>query len=159
LNSLYSYAHNLPAEPKRFLKFVFVGSLGFIVDFGTFNLIHLFYNVPDATSDEVTAQAISFTLAVIGNFLWNYFWIYRDSRTKPLTHKVGKFIIVSVAGLIIRTPVFNYALPLTHRLAASSGLARLPINAGNNLALACAVLVVLLWNFFVNRYWTYNDVA
>jgi putative flippase GtrA len=26
-------------------------------------------------------------------------------------------------------------------------------------ALATAVLVVLLWNFFVNRYWTYNDVG
>ena len=29
---------------------------------------------------------------------------------------------------------------------------------GHNLALAIAVGAVLLWNFFVNRYWTYNDV-
>jgi putative flippase GtrA len=27
-----------------------------------------------------------------------------------------------------------------------------------NLTLAVAVGVVMLWNFFVNRYWTYNDV-
>jgi putative flippase GtrA len=27
-----------------------------------------------------------------------------------------------------------------------------------NLTLALAVGIVMLWNFFVNRYWTYNDV-
>jgi putative flippase GtrA len=27
------------------------------------------------------------------------------------------------------------------------------------LSLATAVSVVLLWNFFVNRYWTYGDVV
>ena len=28
----------------------------------------------------------------------------------------------------------------------------------DNLSLAVAVLVVLFWNFFANRHWTYNDV-
>jgi putative flippase GtrA len=26
------------------------------------------------------------------------------------------------------------------------------------MTLAVAVVIVMLWNFFVNRYWTYNDV-
>ena len=29
---------------------------------------------------------------------------------------------------------------------------------GGNLALAAAVIIVLFWNFFANRYWTYADV-
>jgi putative flippase GtrA len=29
---------------------------------------------------------------------------------------------------------------------------------GNNIALATAVVIVMFWNFFVNRYWTYRDV-
>jgi putative flippase GtrA len=29
---------------------------------------------------------------------------------------------------------------------------------GKNLALALAVGIVMFWNFFVNRYWTYSDV-
>jgi putative flippase GtrA len=29
---------------------------------------------------------------------------------------------------------------------------------GNNLALAVGVLVVMFWNFFVNRFWTYGDI-
>jgi putative flippase GtrA len=27
-----------------------------------------------------------------------------------------------------------------------------------NATLALAIGVVMLWNFFVNRYWTYNDI-
>jgi putative flippase GtrA len=27
-----------------------------------------------------------------------------------------------------------------------------------NMTLAVAVGIVMLWNFFVNRYWTYNDI-
>jgi putative flippase GtrA len=35
--------------------------------------------------------------------------------------------------------------------ALAEGLAR-------NATLALAVGVVMIWNFFINRYWTYNDV-
>jgi putative flippase GtrA len=28
-----------------------------------------------------------------------------------------------------------------------------------NVTLAIAVGIVMLWNFFINRYWTYNDVS
>jgi putative flippase GtrA len=34
----------------------------------------------------------------------------------------------------------------------------LPEFLAKNLTLAVAVGIVMLWNFFVNRYWTYNDV-
>jgi putative flippase GtrA len=27
-----------------------------------------------------------------------------------------------------------------------------------NATLAIAIGIVMLWNYFVNRYWTYNDV-
>ena len=33
-----------------------------------------------------------------------------------------------------------------------------PEFVARNLTLAVAVGIVLLWNFFGNRYWTYNDV-
>jgi putative flippase GtrA len=35
---------------------------------------------------------------------------------------------------------------------------RLAIAVGENLALVIAVIVVLLWNFGINRVWTYSDV-
>ena len=29
---------------------------------------------------------------------------------------------------------------------------------GTNIAQFFAIWIVMVWNFFVNRYWTYNDV-
>jgi len=160
VSRFYAYAHNLSPEPKRFVKFLFVGAFGFVVDFGAFNLIHLVYNLPGTITDEVITQALSFSTAVTSNFLWNYFWIYPEARSSPVLKKITMFVIVSVLSLFIRTPIFALTLPLTTRAVAALGLDRLaPINLGNNLALACAVIVVMLWNFFVNRYWTYRDVA
>ena len=31
-------------------------------------------------------------------------------------------------------------------------------NIGLNLTKAIAAIIVMMWNFFINRYWTYNDV-
>jgi putative flippase GtrA len=38
---------------------------------------------------------------------------------------------------------------------------RIPVSSiflGHNFSLAIAVVVVMMWNFFVNRFWTYSDV-
>jgi hypothetical protein len=63
----------------------------------------------------------------------------------------------------IRTPVFALLDgPLTalfQVLSTSSVWPHLTAEfLGNNAALAVAVVLVMFWNFFVNRYWTYNDV-
>ncbi len=157
LTRLYTTAHNLPSEPKRFVKFLMVGTLGFVVDFGAFNLIHFLYSVPTTHLDENIAQAISFTLATFSNFTWNYLWIYPEAKSASQTRKISKFFTVSILGLVIRTPIFNLALPIGEQVAQRL-LFPLHWNIGANLALASAVSVVLLWNFFVNRYWTYRDV-
>jgi hypothetical protein len=62
--------------------------------------------------------------------------------------------------LAIRTPLFaSLEGPLRRlfeRLELPTRLS--PEFLGHNIALAFAVGVVMLWNFFANRYWTYNDV-
>lgn len=108
------------------------------------------------------AQAISFLAAVTNNFLWNRYWTYPDSRTKPIGRQAFQFFIVNVIGLAVRTGVFVLVQPATISLAASllpedaSGSQILAV--GENMALVVAVLVVLLWNFGINRVWTYSDV-
>ena len=51
----------------------------------------------------------------------------------------------------------HYA-PFTNLVAKISALEPYSVRLGDNLALVLAVIVVMFWNFFVNRYWTYNDV-
>lgn len=144
-------------ERVRFLKFAMVGVIGAVIDFGIFNLLSAAFKVP-----AVWASTTSFVAAVISNFVWNRYWTYPDSRTKKIGHQLTQFIMVSLIGLAIRIilvallekPFVNLAdqlLPPTFFLT--------PVTVGHNLMLAFAVLVVMMWNFIANRYWTYNDVS
>jgi putative flippase GtrA len=145
-----------PVERTRFLKFAVVGLFGAVVDFGVFNLLSTLLHI-----NPNLAQGISFCMAVTSNFLWNRYWTYPESRSKHLGHQIGQFALVNFAGLLIRTPIFALLEPFLGSEfkvlnAANYGLN--PNFLGHNIALAAAVVVVMLWNFFVNRYWTYNDV-
>ena len=131
-------------ERSRFLRFAVVGTIGAIIDFGTLNILHLYFHLP-----VLLANACSFTLAVLSNFTWNRYWTYPDSRAKPFGGQLVQFFIVNLAGLLINTLVLAGLLGMTTNLFG---------RLGYNVAKAVATVVVLFWNFFINRYWTYNDV-
>jgi putative flippase GtrA len=146
-----------PRERERFLKFSVVGAIGALVDFGSFHLLLTFLRIAPAW-----AQAVSFTLAIISNFIWNRLWTYPDSRSKPLSNQLVSFFIVNLVGLGIRTPIFTGLETPFRRLFVR--FAFLPIGfidadrLGYTFALGIAVVVVMFWNFLINRIWTYNDV-
>jgi len=142
-------------ERERFLKFMAVGVIGAVVDFGVMNLLTKAFSMA-----LVWAGTISFTCAVLSNFIWNRHWTYPDSRSRPIARQLTMFFVVNVAGLIIRVPILRFletpALKLLQGL--SLNVPASPELLAKNLTLAIAVGIVMLWNFFVNRYWTYNDV-
>lgn len=147
-----------PRERTRFLRFATVGVIGAVVDFGTFNLLTNYVGLT-----AVIASVFSFIAAVISNFTWNRYWTYPDSRSKPLNRQLIQFSVVSLLGLMIRTPIIAILEPLFTRLFTQFSF--LPIGfitaelLADNLALAVAVIVVMFWNFFINRYWTYDDIT
>jgi putative flippase GtrA len=145
-----------PRERTRFLRFLVVGTFGAIVDFGIENLLHRLFGMP-----YVWAGTISFICAILSNFFWNRYWTYPDSRSKPLFRQLLQFALINTIGLVIRIPILRFLEPVISRLCSTlpQKLLVLPPDAmGENLTLAIAVLIVLFWNFFANRYWTYNDV-
>jgi putative flippase GtrA len=143
-------------EAGRFLRFAVVGVVGAVVDFGVFNLLTAVFHVW-----SVAASAASFTAAIISNFTWNRYWTYPDSRTKPIRQQAVQFAVVSVVGLGIRTPIFFFSEQALLRLTANWQLPGLAETGqlASNAALALAVIVVLFWNFGINRIWTYSDVS
>lgn len=141
-----------PRERGKFLKFSVVGAAGSVVDFGIFNLLASLLHVP-----AVLASIVSFSLAVVNNFIWNRLWTYPETREIPIAKQLTQFTAVSVAGLAIRTPLFA----ITEKLFIAQAAKYLPnvltpTIVGHNLALAFVILVVLLWNFFINRKWTFK---
>ena len=144
-----------PAERTRFLKFCVVGVIGFVVDFGVMNLLLHF------TGNVRLASTVSFIAAVISNFLWNRYWTYPDSREKPVMQQLGQFFLINVIGLGIRYLLFltidRPIISLAERILPADFFIS-PDVAGHNITMVIAVFVVMMWNFFANRLWTYNDV-
>lgn len=169
-----------PKETERFLKFAVVGAIGFAVDFGIFNLLvgpfrtflaigaplNEFFVGLGLSPEQAYALAptfagtISFLAAILSNFIWNRYWTYPDSRGKSPRRQFAMFFLVSLVGIIIRLPIITFLHgPLTQMFALVPWLEPYAVLLGDNAALAVAVVVVMFWNFFANRYWTYNDVA
>jgi putative flippase GtrA len=145
-----------PAERTRFIKFALVGMLGAVIDFGVMNLLTRLIGM-----NLVPAGTISFICAVISNFIWNRYWTYPESRSRHVLHQLGMFFLVNIAGIGIRIPILLYAEPPLMYFFDDRYMHN-PITAdvlAKNVTLAIAVGIVMLWNFFVNRYWTYNDVT
>ena len=148
-------------ERVRFVKFLGVGLSGAVIDFGTLNLLTYF-----AGMELVYAQAISFVLAVTNNFILNRVWTYPDSRSKPLANQLGQFFLINGIGILVRTPIillsekvlFGILSGLFSDVAFPFAKFLTIERIAENLAVVIAILIILLWNFFANRLWTYNDV-
>ncbi|MCU0513676.1 MAG: GtrA family protein [Anaerolineae bacterium] len=167
---------------ERFLKFAIVGTIGAIVDFGTLNLlIHTILPPVDAAGNPLgllipigegflfenvgIATTVAFVAAVLSNFVWNRLWTYPDSRSRSMRRQLVQFGIVSVVGWLARLVWIKWSYLKFAGLVtlASTGVAATTpdpaaVNIGANIAQLIAVFVVMIWNFFANRYWTYNDV-
>ena len=144
-----------PKERERFIKFAVVGVFGAVIDFGMMNLLTRL-----AHMSLVVAGTISFICAIISNFIWNRFWTYPESRSRHVMQQLVMFFVVNVAGVLIRIPILRFVEAPMFSFINSLNW-DLPLETGflaKNFTLALAVGIVMLWNFFVNRYWTYNDV-
>lgn len=109
----------------------------------------------------VFAGSISFICAVLNNFMGNRFWTYPESRSRHILQQLGMFFVVNAAGIAIRIPILHFMEPPLEILARNSlRVSSIPPETlAKNVTLALAIGIVMLWNFFVNRYWTYNDVV
>lgn len=137
---------NNKSEATRFLKFAVVGAIGALVDFGVLNLLVLGFGWA-----KEYANLVSVTCAILSNFTWNRLWTYPESRERPVHTQFGKFALVNVLGLAINQIVF-----LTMDAQVFDKIFSHPWDY--NAAKATAIIVVLFWNFFVNRKWTYRGI-
>jgi putative flippase GtrA len=151
-----------PKELERFAKFAVVGIIGFIVDMTVFNVMkYVFESIglaegwnlaTDPRQIQLTlANTCSFSAAVLSNFTWNRLWTFPESRERPLGRQLLQFAIVNVLGWGINTGLL---LVMDHFVFQHFVGERL----SSNLAKAIATIVVLFWNFGMNRIWTYGGI-
>jgi putative flippase GtrA len=135
-------------EVRRFIKFATVGLIGAVVDFGVLNVLVFLFGVP-----KEYANLISVSCAIISNFTWNRLWTFPESQEHAVHTQFGQFALVNLVGLGINQAVF---LLTDHYIFEPLLFPHKTIPL--NLAKACAIGVVLFWNFGANRVWTYRHI-
>ena len=132
---------------RQFVKYCLVGASSFAIDtvisFTLFFGLHLSSNV---------ANTVSFMGGVTNGFFWNSRWTFGHIETGNPKARYVKFLAVNLIGLGLNLLCFNTILMLlngsTHHSVTSK-----PEYLTAKLG-ACAVVV--FWNFFANKHWTFK---
>lgn len=143
---------NPKTETQRFLRFVLVGVINTLVDFGVFNLMAGLFKLP-----LLTSQAISFIAGVTTSFILSRKYVYPEANSGSITNQLPKFLVINLIGLAVR----SLSIPALNDLFLgvlnnTKLLSFTPEFVSRNLAWAISTLVVLSFNFFGNRAWTFR---
>lgn len=143
---LYSIARTNKPEVKRFVKFAIVGAMGLVVDYALLNVLAHGLHVY-----EPIAVGVAFVTAATHNYIWNRLWVYPESRTVKKRKQMPVFLTVNAIGLGINELVlFLFYAPIS-ALIGSAVL-------GLNLTKAISAVIVMIWNYVVNRLVTFRNV-
>jgi Predicted membrane protein len=161
-------------EVERFIKFAIVGAFGAVIDSGTVFILQWLVLPPVEPNKALKVAIVStlgFLAAVISNFIWNRLWTYPDSRSRSIRRQLAQFATINFIGWIGRTiwitasyawlgallmPIVLPEIQLFRPGYVPSASAEAKL--GTMAAWLIGVVVVMIWNFLANRYWTYNDV-
>jgi len=121
---------------NQLFKYAIVGVSGTAIDF-----IVLYLLVEYVHLNLFVSATISFILAASNNFILNKLWTFA-SRSKNYKKLYIKYLIVAVVGLLI-------TVSLMYILTNLLGLWYM-------LSKVLATLVVLIWNFLGNKFWTFK---
>ena len=130
---------------KQFVKFAMVGAIGTVVNLAVLKLTLMLWGQLNESTPfvvEAFASGLAFAVAVVSNYLLNRWWTFRSSGT--MSSEFLKFLVVSIAGLVLNEVVFYAFRAQLHVNVLVSQL----------LAIAC----VLPFNFVVNKLWSFRGL-
>jgi len=131
-------------EITRFSRFLTVGAIGTALDFAILTLLKL------AGSPTLFANSLSFTAGLVNNFTWNRMWTFGDVQS-DWRKQLAQYTLISLVGLALNDLI---VLSLEHVLGSMLGQPEF----GYLPAKVIATGVVVFWNYFVNRTWTFKSI-
>lgn len=126
---------------KQFLKFITVGFMGTIIDFGILNLLSWLTGV---TSGDgiIPINIVAFVSALTFSFYFNKRWTFDDLSVGETHRKFTWFLLISLGGVTINTLIVRF---LTTNINPAFDVdPRLWLNIAKFLATGASGL----WNFF-----------
>jgi putative flippase GtrA len=128
---------------KIFCRFLIVGLIGTMLDFG------LMIVLKSTGMNTLIANSVSFSTGTINNFILNRKWTFNFGRHPAWQGLLIQFTSVSLVGLFLNSlVVLALEAPLGNWLKQPE--------AGYLPAKAIATGLVLFWNYFANKCWTFK---
>jgi putative flippase GtrA len=121
---------------EKFIKFGLVGASGLVVDFGFTILCKEILKI-----QKYVSNAIGFTMAATTNYFLNRIWTFK-STNPAIGIEFTEFFLISLIGLGINTLILY---TLVSKFKKKFYLSK-----------AFAILIVMLWNFFANAFFTFH---
>ena len=125
---------------RQFIYFCIIGGINTALDFGVYIL--LTRSSSFFKEYFFIANIISFSIAVTNSYILNRRYTFK-SNNGNIRSEYTKFIIVNIFGVIFNTLILVF-------MVDTFGIHDL-------IAKAIAVGVVLFWNFYMNRRWTFKN--
>ncbi len=161
--------HQNPAA-RQFVKFCIVGASSTVINFGVDNIQHYKLHAP-----LVPSLTVGFLLSCLNGFFWNRQWTFRTARGHSAATQSLRFIAVNIVGFLLNNTIVvliialydstkgadvggHNLLSLFVALATSQHKQDIP-KLVLNAALAVATAVVVFWNYFANRFWTFKHAS
>lgn len=119
----------------KFVKFSLVGFSGVFVDFGI-----TFFFKEIVKIQKYVANAVGFSMAATTNYFLNRIWTFQ-SQNPNIMLEFTRFFIIALIGLMINLLII---WALSGKFKVNFYLSKL-----------VATIVVTLWNFMINAYYTF----
>lgn len=119
----------------KFIKFSLVGFSGIFVDFGTTFVCKEILKI-----QKYVANTLGFILAATSNFFLNRIWTFHSTNPNVMM-EFTRFFLIALIGLMINLLI----------IWAMNG--KLKVNF--YISKLAATVLVTLWNFLINAYYTF----
>jgi dolichol-phosphate mannosyltransferase len=131
---------------KRFVKFGTVGASGTVVNLGVLYISQefLFVAIQDPDMRLNASLVVAIFFATVNNFFWNRVWTWGDRKHRPDKHLLlhfGQYALASWMGIVLQILLTKLLVVYLHYLMAN----------------ALAILLVSVFNFLVNNFWTFRS--
>jgi putative flippase GtrA len=131
---------------KRFVKFGTVGASGTVVNLGVLYISQefLFVAIQDPDMRLNASLVVAIFFATVNNFFWNRVWTWGDRKHRPDKHLLlhfGQYALASWMGIVLQILLTKLLVVYLHYLIAN----------------ALAILLVSVFNFLVNNFWTFRS--
>lgn len=156
----------LPLGVRQFMKFATVGVMNTAIDWGLALLLTYYTPLPrlmgtafvNLTGAPFRPEAVAVWLtkiissgtATINSFIWNRRWTFRIRNPHARTRQFAKFVTVNIIGMLLNSTITTLLvrpfLPEPPRLVFMA-------------CQATATALVMFWNFFANKYWTFRGAS